>query len=365
MIMDKIPLCRMFVDDEIKKAVIDVIDSGWYVKGENGKKLEEEFASFCQAKHGVAVSSGTAALFLALKALDVGPGDEVIIPSFSFVATASPVMLLGATPVFADIDLKTYNMDPNATRNLISSKTKVIMPVHLYGHPAEMQPIKEIAQEHDLKVVEDACQAHGAMAFGHMVGTIGDIACFSYFPSKNMTVAGEGGMITTNDADLAEKMQMMKDHGRSDRHTTTMFGFNFRLSEIHAAIGRIQLKHLPEWIEARRNNAAIYTDLMKDIDVIQLPNEASWARHAYHLYVISSPRRDELAKYLKEKDIATGIHYYIPIHKQPYILKNYPAVDLKNTDYCSERVLSLPLDPRISSEEIERVTEEIKNFFSK
>jgi dTDP-4-amino-4,6-dideoxygalactose transaminase len=364
MIMDKIPLCRMFVDDEIKKAVIDVIDSGWYVKGENGTKLEEEFAAFCHAKHGVSVNSGTAALFLALKALDVGVGDEVIIPSFSFVATASPVMMLGATPVFADIDLKTYNMDPNAAHNLISSKTKVIMPVHLYGHPAEMQPIMDMAREHDLKVVEDACQAHGAMAFGHMVGTIGDIACFSYFPSKNMTVAGEGGMITTNNADLAEKMQMMKDHGRIDRHKTTMFGFNFRLSEIHAAVGRVQLKHLPEWIEARKRNAAIYTDLMKDIDVIQLPYEASWAKHAYHLYVISSPKRDELAKYLKEKDIATGIHYYIPIHKQPYILENYPAVELKNTEYCSERVLSVPFDPRISKEDMERVSSEVRNFFS-
>lgn len=363
--MNKIPLCRMFVDDEIKKAVIDVIDGGQYVKGENGEKLEEEFAAFCRAKHGVAVSSGTAAIFLALKALGVGSGDEVIIPSFSFVATASPVMLLGATPIFADIDPKTYTMDPEGVRKLISSKTKVIMPVHLYGHPADMQSIMELAWENDIKVVEDACQAHGAMAFSHMVGTIGDAACFSYFPSKNMTVAGEGGMITTNDADLARKMQMMKDHGRTDRHTTTMFGFNFRLSEIHAAIGRIQLKHLPEWIEARRKNAEIYTDLMKDIDVIQLPYEASWAKHVYHLYVISTPRRDELARYLKEKGIATGIHYYIPIHKQPYILENYPSVELKSTEHCSKRVLSLPLDPQISRKEIERVTDEIRNLISK
>lgn len=361
--MDKIPLCRMYVDEEIKKAVLEVIDSGWYVKGENAKLLEEEFARFCQAKHGVSVSSGTAALFLALKALGIGNGDEVIVPSFTFIATASPVILTGAKPVFADIDENTYTMKPDETEKLITSRTKAIMPVHLYGHPAEMKPIMDIAREHGLKVIEDACQAHGAMAFGHMVGTIGDIACFSYFPSKNMTVAGEGGMITTNDAELAQKMAMMKDHGRTDRHTSTMFGFNFRLSEIHAAIGRVQLKHLPGWIEARRKNAAHYTELLRGISEIKVPVEMSWAKHAYHLYVIKAERRDELAGYLKSKGIATGIHYYIPVHKQPYILDNFPPVKLENTEKCSEKVLSLPLDPRISFEEIERVAEETKNFF--
>ncbi|MEE9150441.1 MAG: DegT/DnrJ/EryC1/StrS family aminotransferase [Thermoplasmata archaeon] len=363
MIMDKIPLCTMYVDEEIKKAVLDVIDSGWYVKGENGRLLEEEFARFCTAKHGVSVSSGTAAIFLALKALDIGIGDEVIVPSFTFIATASPVILCGATPVFADIDSKTYTMRLDEVRRLITSKTKAIMPVHLYGHPAEMKPIMEIAREHDLKVVEDACQAHGAVAFGHKVGTIGDIACFSYFPSKNMTVAGEGGMITTNDEELAKKMAIMKDHGRIDRHTSTMFGFNFRLSEIHAAVGRVQLKHLSGWIEKRRKNAAHYTELLTDMDGIELPVEMSWAKHAYHLYVIKSQRRDELAKHLKSMGIATGIHYYIPVHKQPYILDNFQAVKLENTEDCAQKVLSLPLDPRISNEEIEQVAGEIKNFF--
>jgi dTDP-4-amino-4,6-dideoxygalactose transaminase len=361
--MDKIPLCTMYVDDEIKKAVLDVIESGWYVKGENGKLLEEEFAKFCHAKYGVSVNSGTAALFLALKALDIKNGDEVIVPSFSFIATASPVILCGATPIFADIDPITYTIKPDEVEKLITSKTKAIMPVHLYGHPAEMKPIMDIAKDHDLKVIEDACQAHGAMAYGHMVGTIGDIACFSYFPSKNMTVAGEGGMITTNDEELAKKMDMMKDHGRIDRHTSTMFGFNFRLSEIHAAIGRIQLKHLPDWIEARRKNAAHYTELFDGVDGVEVPVEANWAKHAYHLYVIKTEKRDELAKYLKEKNIGTGIHFYIPIHKQPYILDNFPPVKLENTEKCAEKVLSLPLDPRISFEEIEQVVKEIKNFF--
>ncbi len=361
--MDKIPLCTMYIDDEIKKAVIDVIDSGWYVKGENAKLLEEGFAKFCHAKYGISASSGTSALFLAIKALDIGKGDEVIVPSFTFIATASPVILAGATPIFADIDLKTYTMKPKEVERLITPKTKAIMPVHLYGHPAEMKPILDIARDNNLKVIEDACQAHGAMAFGHMVGTIGDIACFSYFPSKNMTVAGEGGMITTNDEELAKKMAIMKDHGRIDKHTSTTFGFNFRLSEIHAAIGRVQLKHLPDWIEARRKNAAHYTELFDDVDGVEIPVEANWAKHAYHLYVIKTEKRDELAKYLKEKNIATGIHYYIPVHKQPYILDNYSEVKLENTEFCAERVLSLPLDPRISFMEIKRVVEEVKNFF--
>ena len=362
--MDKIPLCRMYIDDEIKKTVLDVIDSGWYVKGENGKLLEEEFARFCHAKYGISASSGTAALFLAMKALDIGNGDEVIVPSFTFIATVSPVMLAGATPVFADIDLKTYTMRPDEVERLITKKTKAIVPVHLYGHPAEMKTIMDIARDNDLKLVEDACQAHGAMAFGHMVGTIGDIACFSYFPSKNMTVAGEGGMITTNNEELAQKMQMMKDHGRKDRHTSTLFGFNFRLSEIHAAIGRVQLKHLPDWVDARRKNAAHYTELFKGADGIEIPEEMGWAKHAYHLYVIRTDKRDGLAKYLKEKNIATGIHYYMPVHKQPYILDNYPEVKLKNTEFCAERVLSLPLDPEISFEEIGHVVDEVKKFLS-
>ncbi|UCG71029.1 MAG: DegT/DnrJ/EryC1/StrS family aminotransferase [Thermoplasmata archaeon] len=362
--MDEIPLCTMFVDEEIKKAVLDVIESGWYVKGLNARILEEEFAKFCTAKYGVSVNSGTAALFLALKALDIKGGDEVIIPSFTFIATASPVILLGATPIFADIDPISFTIKLEEIERLITPKTRAIVPVHLYGHPAEMKPIMDLAREHDLKVIEDACQAHGAMAFGHMVGTIGDITCFSYFPSKNMTVAGEGGMITTNDEELASTMALMKDHGRTDKYKSTMFGFNFRLSEIHAAIGRVQLKHLPEWIEARRKNAAHYSELLDGLSEIVIPTEMGWAKHAYHLYVIKTKRRDELARFLKSKGIATGIHYNIPVHKQPYILDNFPSVTLENTEACAEEVLSLPLDPRIKFEEIERVAREVKAFFT-
>jgi dTDP-4-amino-4,6-dideoxygalactose transaminase len=361
--MDKIPICRMYVDDEMKKVVQEVLESGQYVRGEKARLFEEEFANFCNAKYGISVNSGTAAIFLALKALDIAKGDEVIIPSFTFIATANPIIFLGAIPVFADIDPETFTMKPEEVERLITPKTKAIMPVHLYGHPAEMKPIMEIAKENDLKVIEDACQAHGATCFGHKVGTIGDIACFSFYPSKNMTVAGEGGMITTNDPELAKKMAMMTDHGRSEGYTFVSLGFNFRLSEIHAAIGRVQLKHLPDWIEKRRENAALYGKLLGDMNEITVPREMSWANHAYYLYVIKSERRDELSNHLNNKGIGTAIHYSLPVHKQPYILDTLPPVTLKNTEECADQVLSLPMDPQIKAEEIEQVVEEIGNFF--
>ncbi len=351
------------MDEEMKKAAQEVLDSGQYVRGEKARSFEEEFAKFCTAKHGISVNSGTAAIFLALRALDIGKDDEVIIPSFTFIATANPIILLGATPVFADIDPNTFTMKPEEMERLITPRTKAIMPVHLYGHPAEMKLIMDIAKENDLKVIEDACQAHGATCFGHKVGTIGDITCFSFYPSKNMTVAGEGGMITTNDPDLAKKMAMMRDHGRSEGYTFVSFGFNFRLSEIHAAIGRVQLKHLPGWIEKRRENAAQYGKLLNNINEIAVPTEMSWAKHVYYLYTVKTERRDELSIYLKNKGIGTAIHYSIPVHKQPYIQDILPPVKLKNTEECAGQVLSLPMDPQIKAEEIEQVAEEIGNFF--
>ncbi len=361
--MDKIPLCRMYVDDEIKKVVLDVLDSGWYVKGQHAKGLEAEFAAFCQAKHGISASSGTTAILMALKALGIGPGDEVIVPSATFIASVNPIILLGGTPVFADIDSTTNTIDVDQITGLITSKTKAIIPVHLYGHPSEMKPIMDIARKHDFKVVADACQAHGAMCFGHNVGTIADIACFSFFPSKNMSVLGEGGMITTNDPELAEKMSMIKDHGRVDKHTSVMFGLNLRLSELHAAIGRVQLKHLSDWVEKRRENAALYSELLGEIDGVTVPTEKGWARHVYYVYVIKTEQRDALAEHLKSRNIATGIHYPLPVHRQPFILDSFPPANLRNTDEWAETILSIPMDPQISAEEIERVVNEISIFF--
>jgi dTDP-4-amino-4,6-dideoxygalactose transaminase len=360
--MDNIPLSRMYVDEEIKRAVMEVLESGWYVKGENAKKLEEDFAKFCNAKFGITASSGTSAILMALMALDIKPDDEVIVPSATFVATVNPLILLGGKPVFADIDSTTNTIDPEEIKKLITPKTKAIMPVHLYGHPADMQKITEIATLYDLKIVEDACQAHAATAYDHSIGTVGDITCFSFFPSKNMTVAGEGGIITTNNPELAEKMQMIKNHGRSDKHTSTMLGLNLRLGEIHAAIGRVQLTHLFDWVEARRNNAAFYTELLSDNPNITTPSEMSWATHAYYVYVIKTKKRNEMAAHLKSKGISTGIHYPIPVHKQPYIIKRFSEVLLPKTDAWGDSVLSLPMDPQLSFEEIEYVVKEIANF---
>ena len=360
--MDKIPLTRMFIDEEIKKAAIDVLESGWYVKGNNAKELEKGFAKFCDAKFAITASSGTSALLMALMAINIQPNDEVIVPSATFVATVNPLILLGGKPVFTDIDPTTNTIDPQEIRRLITPKTKAIMPVHLYGHAADMQAIEEIAQERNLKVIEDACQAHGAMAYGHRIGTIGDITAFSFFPSKNMTVAGEGGIITTNDPELADKMKMLRNHGRSDKHTSTMLGLNLRLSEILCAIGKAQLKHLPEWVEARRKNAGHYSELLSENKEITIPSEKSWAKHAYYVYVIKSKKRNELADYLKGRNVQTGVHYPIPVHKQPYILDRFPEILLPNTVEWADSVLSLPLDPQLSFEEIEYVVNEIANF---
>jgi dTDP-4-amino-4,6-dideoxygalactose transaminase len=275
----------------------------------------------------------------------------------------NPIILLGGTPVFADIDPSTNTMDVEQIKELVTPKTKAIIPVHLYGHPAEMKPIMDIAREHDFKVVADACQAHGAMCFGHNVGTIADIACFSFFPSKNMSVLGEGGIITTNDPELAEKMSMIKDHGRANKYTSVMFGLNLRLSEIHAAIGRVQLKHLSDWVERRRTNAALYTRLLSEINGVTVPIEKGWAQHVYYVYVIKTEKRDGLAEYLKSKDISTGIHYPLPVHRQPFILDSFPPADLPQTDRWGDTILSLPMDPQISADEIKRVADEISGFF--
>jgi dTDP-4-amino-4,6-dideoxygalactose transaminase len=220
----------------------------------------------------------------------------------------------------------------------------------------------DIARENDIKVVADACQAHGAMCFGHNVGTIADIACFSFFPSKNMSVLGEGGMITTNDSELADRMSMIKDHGRVDKYTSVMFGLNLRLSELHAAIGRVQLKHLTEWVEKRRKNAALYTNLLGEVEGITVPVEKGWAKHVYYVYVIKTEKRNALAEHLKSKNIATGIHYPLPVHRQPFILDSLPRADLPHTDEWADTILSLPMDPQLTGDEIKRVADEVANF---
>ncbi len=353
----------MFVDDEIRDAALRVLDSKRFVKGPEGKTFEEKFAGFCEARYAVATNSGTSALHVALLTLGIKKGDEVIIPSHTFVATASPLLHIGAIPVFAEVDEKTYTLDVDDVKRNITKKTRAIIPVHLYGHPCDMDPLKDLAEDHDVRILEDACQAHGAIYKGkEKVGGIGDMACFSFFPSKNMTVAGDGGMITTNDEDYAVTARALVDQGRLEgkKYEHDLAGFNYRMSELLAAIGSVQLKHLPDWIEKRRQHASLYTRLLTDEDVI-LPIEAEWAKHVYHLFVIRHKKRDDLQKYLKDKDIGTGIHYPVPVHLQPSI-KPYNRGPMPVTEKIAKEVLSLPLSPSLTSEQVEVVCQYIMEW---
>jgi len=354
----EIPLSKMYVDDQIQKVVFNVLNSGRYINGQNLKSFEEEFADLCSTKYAVGVSSGTSAILLSLMALGIGDGDEVIVPSHTFIATASPARFLGATLVYADIDPGTYTIDPAEVQRKITPMTKAIIPVHLYGHPCDMDPINELARAHNLYVIEDACQAHGATYKGKKTGSLGDIACFSFYPSKNMTVLGDGGMITTNDSELAQKVRMTRDHGRTQKYVHHLLGLNCRMSEVHAAIGREQLKHLTEWNERRRAVATQYSVLLRDSGVI-IPVEREWARHVYYMYVIRVKQRDKLALYLKGKGIGTGIHYPVPVHRQP-CLKSY--VHLPITEKYVDEILSLPMHPQLSDEQVDYVASEVRNF---
>jgi dTDP-4-amino-4,6-dideoxygalactose transaminase len=357
-----IPLVKVYIDDGIKKAVLEVLDSGWFILHEKTRQFEKKFAEFCGVKNAVCVSSGTAGIFLSLLALDIKHGDEVIVPSFSFISTATTVMEIGAKPVFVDIDAKTYTVDPEKIRGAVTKRTKAIMPVHLYGHPANMGPILEIAEDNDLYVMEDACQAHGAEYKGKKVGGIGHVACFSFYPSKNMTVCGDGGAVVTNDGEIAETVRKLRDHGRRDKYVFELKGYNLRFNEIQAAIGIKQLEKLPEWDEARRNIARMYTQALRDL--VTTPVEETWAKHVYHVYVIRTKKREELRGFLSRHGISTLVHYPIPIHKQPAItsvLGAQPA--LKNTEKAAEEVLSIPMYPALTKREVEYVSDKIRRFF--
>ncbi|MEM4255199.1 MAG: DegT/DnrJ/EryC1/StrS family aminotransferase [Candidatus Norongarragalinales archaeon] len=352
-----IPLSRMFVDEEMRKIAIDVLNSHKFIKGGNLDALEKDFAAFCGAKHGVGVSSGTTALYTAFWALGVGQGDEIIAPSHSFIATVNPAVLLGAKPVFVEIDEKTFNIDAKAIEKKITKKTKAIVPVHLYGQPADMDEITEIAEKRGIAVIEDACQAHDSEYKGKRVGSLGRIACFSFFPSKNMTVCGDGGMITTNDAELAEKMAMFRDQGRKDKYTHEMVGMNFRLSELHAALGRVQLKHLPEWTQKRRKHAALYKQLINP-GKATLPFESQDSKHVFHMFVIRVKNREKLARDLKSQGIDTGVHYPIPIHLQP-AMKEFYSESLPVTEKIAKEILSIPMSPLLTEDEVRFVSEKI------
>ena len=348
------------IKKEIDGAIQEVIDKSAFIMGENVQGFENEFAKFCRVKYGVGTSSGTTALHLALVACGVKQSDEVITVPYTFIATTEAISQTGAKVVFVDIEDKSYNMDSEKIEQAITQKTKAVIPVHLFGQPADMDKIMKIAKKHKLIVIEDACQAHGAEYKGKKVGGLGDIACFSFYPGKNLGAYGDAGMVVTDNKELAEKMRLLRNHGYQEKYYHQVEGYNYRMDAIQAAILRVKLRHLEEWTEKRRRNAKLYDELLKGRGV-KAPREMEYAKHVYHLYVIGIEKREELHLRLKENGIAAAIHYPLPLHlQQAYRHLGYKKGDFPISEACSERLLSLPMFPELTEEEIERIVDIIK-----
>ncbi len=349
--------------DEILTGIEKVLDGMQLFLGENVQQLEKEFAQFCGAAHGIGVSDGTSALHIILRALEIGTGDEVITVSNTFIATGEAIVLAGAKPVFVDIDPTTYLMDVSQVEAKITPQTKAILPVHLYGQTVDMDPLLEIASKHGLRIIEDACQAHGADYKGRKAGTLGDAAAFSFYFSKNLGAYGEGGFISTNNSELATKIRMLRDHGSGKRYHHDLIGFNARLDEIQAVVLRAKLPHLADWNVQRREHARLYNELLKGTPV-KTPTELAGNTPVYHLYVISTLKRDELQAVLKEQEIFTGIHYPIPLHLQKAMeFLGYKMGDLPATERAATEILSLPMFAELTDEQIVTVANSIKSFW--
>lgn len=346
---------------EIDAAVAGVLAGGGYVPGENVAAFEAEFAAWAGAPEAAAVNSGTDAIYLTLKALGIGPGDEVITVSHTAVNTALAISKTGARPVFADIDPETFCMDPAALAGAVSGSTRAVIPVHLYGHPADMDPIMKLAEEHGLAVIEDCAQAHGAACRGRTVGTIGAAGCFSFYPTKNLGACGDGGAVVTGDSELAAKIRSLANCGQgSERYTNIYQGDVSRLDELQAAILRVKLKKLDEWNERRRAVAGFYNEALAATG-LKLPVEEEWARHVYHLYVIRSGVRDALKEHLARQGVEALIHYPVPVHRQP-AYGGTPGQALPETDRAVAEILSLPVFPEITEAQLEQVAAAITGF---
>ncbi|MHC2995807.1 MAG: DegT/DnrJ/EryC1/StrS family aminotransferase [Candidatus Atribacteria bacterium] len=350
------------IKDEIDEAIQNVLNNTSFIMGNELKKFEVEFARFCDVKYAVGVANGSDALFLALRACGIGEGDEVITVPHTFISTSEAISNVGGKVVFVDIDPKTYTIDVSKIEEKINEKTKAIIPVHLYGQPADMDPIMKLAKKHNLKIIEDAAQAHGAEYKGKKVGSIGDVACFSFYPGKNLGAYGDAGMVVTNNDEIAEKIKLLRNHGRiTKKYEHEIEGYSSRLDNLQAAILRVKLRHLDIWNESRRRNAKKYNELLSSISGIIAPYEADYAKHIYHLYVIRAEGRDELREELKSKGIATGIHYPIPLHLQPaYNYLGYKEGDFPITERCSQKILSLPMFAELTGEQIDKIVELIK-----
>jgi dTDP-4-amino-4,6-dideoxygalactose transaminase len=353
------------IKKEMDGAVFSALSNTRFILGPEVKSFEEKVAAYCGAKFAIGVASGTDALLLSLRACGVKQGDEVITTSFSFFASAGVISRLGANPVFVDIDAETYNIDPDQIEKKISQKTKAIMPVHLFGQCADMDPIMDVAKQHNLKVVEDAAQAIGAEYKGEKAGTMGDLGCFSFFPSKNLGGAGDGGMVVTNDPEMGEMIRILRVHGSKPKYYHSTIGYNSRLDTLQAAILGVKLNHLDDWTKKRRKHAEVYNSAFKDLDIIT-PKQESFNYHIYNQYTIAVKNRDELRKHLKEKQIGHDSYYPVPLHLQEcYRFLGYKKGDLPVSEKKAEEVVSIPVYPELTEEEQEYVISTIKEFVAR
>ncbi len=350
------------IKPEIDQAISAVLESSQFVLGAEVAAFEREFAAYCGAAHAVGVNSGTSALHLALLAAGVGPGDEVLTVPFTFVATVAAICYTGATPVYVDIDPRSYTMDPALVERAITPRTKAILPVDLYGQPADMDPIVAIARRHGTIVIEDAAQAHGARYKGRPAGSLGDLACFSFYPGKNLGAYGEGGMVVTNNEEYASHIGLLRNWGESRRYYHDLRGYNYRMEGMQGAILRVKLRHLERWTEARRAHAAVYREGLAGAGVAT-PHEMAYARHVYHVYAIRAANRDALFRSLAEAGVQAGIHYPVPVHLQKaYRDERYREGDFPVAESVAREVLSLPMFPEMTTAQIHAVCRAVEQF---
>lgn len=353
------------IKPEIDEAIERVLTNTSFILGAEVQSFEQAFSAFCNVQHAIGTSSGTSALHLALLACGVGPGDEVITTPFTFIATTESISYTGAKPVFVDIDRKSYNLDPHQIESAITERTKAILPVHLHGRPAEMDAILEIAKKYNLRVIEDAAQAHGAEYKGCRAGSIGHVGCFSFYPGKNLGAFGDGGMVVTNDPQIAEQVRLLRNHGRQAKYEHLMEGFGYRLDALQAAILNVKLCHLEQWTEYRCQHALQYQYALADTG-LTLPEQVDYMRHVYHIYAVEVDNRSEIQQQLKAQGIATGVHYPIPLHLQPaYHKLGYQAGDFPNAEMASSKVLSLPMFPELTEEKILFIAQTLNEILKK
>ncbi|AZH24765.1 DegT/DnrJ/EryC1/StrS family aminotransferase [Haloplanus aerogenes] len=365
--VDEVPFVDITIDDEMISEAVNVLESGRLVKGPECEALENAFADLCSTDHAIGVSNGTAALLLSMKALDINPRDQVFVPGHTYFATVSPVLELGADPVFVDVDPDRYTMDPELLKDAIDEATnpEAIVVTHMHGQPAEMDAILEIADEYGLTVIEDAAQAHRAIYDGQPVGSFGDVGCFSFYPTKNMTVGGDGGMITTDDPELAAEARALRNHGRDESGKHTHLGLNYRLDEVKAAIGREQLTRLPDWIQARREAASQYNERLQDIKEVILPETYPQSKHVYHHYPVLVPasERAGFRTHLDEHRIGTGIHYEEAVHQHKAVRDRVKNTTLPVAEDICARTVSLPMHPQLSEPEVKYVCNRVGGYF--